>query len=146
MSMNTAPQKCSIMNILKVLHGVASLLTVITGCRRLKSAAPNKHHAGRCFFALHNMATLPWGTQITDVKIKGAVMNSDTEKFRSKQEQGTRNSTGSVDTSDSKGNSLPTKESQNNPPHDISKKNPPQGTDSQHQGQQKTEGEKRRTS
>ena len=67
-------------------------------------------------------------------------MNSDTEKFRSKQEQGTRNSTGSVDTSDSKGNSLPTKESQNNPPHDISKKNPPQGTDSQHQGQQKTEG------
>jgi hypothetical protein len=54
-------------------------------------------------------------------------MNSDTEKFRSTQEQGTRNSTGSVDTSDSKGNSLPTKESQNNPPHDISKKNPTAG-------------------
>jgi hypothetical protein len=78
-------------------------------------------------------------------------MNSETEKFRSKQEQGTRKPTGSVDTSDSKGNSLPTKESQNNrtqnnPPHDFSKKNPPQGTDSKHQGQQKTEGEKRRTS
>jgi hypothetical protein len=78
-------------------------------------------------------------------------MDSETEKLRSKQEQGTINPTGSVDIADTKANSLPTKESQNKyphnkPPQDISKKNPPQGTDSQHQGQQKTEGEKRRTS
>jgi hypothetical protein len=78
-------------------------------------------------------------------------MNSETEKLRSKQEQGTRNPTGSVDTADTKGNSLPIRESQNkhpqnNPPQDISKKNPPQGTDSQQQGQQKTEDEKRRAS
>src|ERR1035438_9401033 len=56
------------------------------------------------------------------------------------KEQGTRNPTGSVDTADTKGNSLPIRESQNkhpqnNPPQDISKKNPPQGTDSQQQGQ-----------
>ena len=78
-------------------------------------------------------------------------MNSETEKLRSKQEQGTQKPTGSVDTSDTKGNSLPTKESQNkhpqnNPPQDTSKKNPPQGTDSQHQAQQKTKEEKRRAS
>jgi hypothetical protein len=78
-------------------------------------------------------------------------MNSETEKLRSKQEQGTQNPTGSVDISDTKGNSLPSMESQNNdsqnnPPQDISKKSPPQGTDSQHQGQQKTEDEKRRAS
>jgi hypothetical protein len=73
-------------------------------------------------------------------------MNSETEKLRSKQQQGAQKPTGSVDTSDTRGNSLPTKESQNNPPQDISKKNPPQGTDSQHQAQQKTEDEKRRAS
>jgi hypothetical protein len=78
-------------------------------------------------------------------------MNSETEKLRSKQEQGTQKPTGSVDTSDSKGSSLPTSKSQNkhpqnNPPKDISKKNPPQGTDSQHQDQKKTEDEKRRAS
>jgi hypothetical protein len=73
-------------------------------------------------------------------------MNNETEKVRSKQEQGTQNPTGSVDISDTKGNSLPTKESHNSPPQDISKKNPPQGTDSQEQGQQKTEDEKRRAS
>jgi hypothetical protein len=72
-------------------------------------------------------------------------MDSETEKLRSKQEQGTQNPTGSVDISDTKGNSLPTNESQNNPPHDISKNTPPQGTDSD-QGQQKTEDEKRRAS
>jgi hypothetical protein len=72
-------------------------------------------------------------------------MDSETEKLRSKQEQGTQNPTGSVDVSDTKSNFSPTKESQNNPPHDISKKNPPQGTDSD-QGQPKTEDEKRRAS
>jgi hypothetical protein len=69
-------------------------------------------------------------------------MNSETEELRNKQEKGTRNPTGSGDISDAKGNSSPTKES-HNPPQDISKKSPPQGTDSQHQGQQKTEDEKR---
>jgi hypothetical protein len=73
-------------------------------------------------------------------------MNSEAEKLRSKQEQGTQDPTGSVDISDEKGNSLPIKESQNNPPQDISKKNPPQGTDSQNEGQQKTEEEKRHAS
>jgi hypothetical protein len=64
-------------------------------------------------------------------------MDSETEKLRSKQEQGTQNPTGSVDVSDTKGNFSPTKESQNNPPHDISKKDPPQGADSQDQGSRK---------
>jgi hypothetical protein len=78
-------------------------------------------------------------------------MNSETEKLRSKHEQGTQNPTGSVDTSDKNGNSLAKKESPNNhprniPPQDISKKSPPQGTDSQDQGQQKIEDEKRRAS
>jgi hypothetical protein len=73
-------------------------------------------------------------------------MNSETEELRNKQEKGTRNPTGSEDISDTKGNSSPTKESHNNPPQDISKKNPPQGTDSQDQGQPKTEDEKRRAS
>jgi hypothetical protein len=78
-------------------------------------------------------------------------MNSETEKLRSKQEQGTQKPSGSVDTSDTKGNSLPKNESQNkhpqnSPPQDNSKKNPPQGIDSQHQDQQKTEEEKRRAS
>ena len=73
-------------------------------------------------------------------------MNSEAEKLRSKQEQGTQDPTGSVDISDEKGNSLPIKESQNNPLQDISKKNPPQGTDSQNEGQQKTEEEKRHAS
>jgi hypothetical protein len=78
-------------------------------------------------------------------------MNNDTEKLRSKQEQGTQKPTGSVDISDTKGNPSPgnqsqNKQPQNNPPQDISKKNPPQSTGSQHQDQQKTEDEKRRTS
>jgi hypothetical protein len=73
-------------------------------------------------------------------------MNSETEKLRSKQEQGTQDPTGSVDVSDAKGNSLPTKESPSNPPQDISKKNPPQGTDSQDLRQEKIEDEKRRAS
>jgi hypothetical protein len=78
-------------------------------------------------------------------------MDSKIEKLRSKQEQGTINPTGSVDIADTKANSLPTKESENNdprtnPPQDSSNKNPPQGTDSQDQGQQKTEDEKRRAS
>jgi hypothetical protein len=73
-------------------------------------------------------------------------MDSETEKLRSKQEQGTQNPTGSVDISDTKGSFSPTKESQNNPPHDISKKTPSQGTDSSDRGQPKTEDEKRRAS
>lgn len=78
-------------------------------------------------------------------------MNNEGEKLRSKQKQGTQKPTGSVDTSDTKGNSLPTSESQNkhpanNPPQDISKKNSPQGTDSQHKDKQKIEEEKRRAS
>jgi hypothetical protein len=77
---------------------------------------------------------------------EGAIMNSETEKLRSKQEQGTQNPTGSVNSSDGKGNSWPSKENQNNPPQDISRKNPPQGTDSQDQGQEKIEEEKRRAS
>jgi hypothetical protein len=71
-------------------------------------------------------------------------MNIETEELRNQQEQGTRNPTGSGDISDRKSNSSPIKE--NKPPRDISKKNPPQGTDSQSQGQQRIEDEKRRAS
>jgi hypothetical protein len=73
-------------------------------------------------------------------------MNKETEKNQSKQEQGKPDPTGSVNISDTKGNPSPGNPSQSNPPQEISKKNPPQGTDSQHQGQQKTEDEKRRAS
>jgi hypothetical protein len=79
-------------------------------------------------------------------QIKGAIMNNETEKNQSKQEQGKQAPTGSVNTSDTKGNPSPGNQSQSNPPQDISKKNPPQGTDAQHQGQPKTEDEKRRAS
>jgi hypothetical protein len=73
-------------------------------------------------------------------------MNSETEKLRSKKEQGTQDPTGSVDISDKKGNPSPTKESQNNRPQDISKKSPPQSTDSPSQDQHKIEDDKRRAS
>jgi hypothetical protein len=43
-------------------------------------------------------------------------MDSKIEKLRSKQEQGTINPTGSVDIADTKANSLPAKESENNDP------------------------------
>jgi hypothetical protein len=49
-------------------------------------------------------------------------MNSETEKLRSKQEQGTQKPTGSVDNSDSKGNSLPKRE-----PEQASAKQPSTG-------------------
>jgi hypothetical protein len=63
-----------------------------------------------------------------------------------KQEQGKHDPTGSVNPSDKKTNPSPGNQSQSNPPQDISKKNPSQGGDSQHQGQQKPEDEKRRAS
>src|ERR1039457_3473455 len=96
------------------------------------------------------MPTPTWGHTNHGRSKEEQFMNGETEKLRSKQEQGTRNPIGSVDTADTKGNSLPIRESQNkhpqnNPPQDFSKKNQPQGIDSQQQGQQKTEDADRKS-
>jgi hypothetical protein len=63
-----------------------------------------------------------------------------------KREQGRHDPTGSVNPTDKKTNPSPGNQSQSNPPQDISKKNPSQGSDSQQQGQQKPDDEKRRAS
>jgi hypothetical protein len=70
-------------------------------------------------------------------------MSNEVEKDpeQQKHEQGKHDPTGSVNPSDKRGN-----QSQSNPTQDVSKKNPSQGSDSQHQGQQKPEDEKRRAS
>ena len=66
-------------------------------------------------------------------------MSNETES--DPKQQGKQDPTGSVNT-DKKTST----ENQGNRPQDISKKNPSQGSDPQHQGQQKSEDEKRRAS
>jgi hypothetical protein len=72
-------------------------------------------------------------------------MNNETESDP-KQQQGKQEPTGSVNTSDKKTNPSPENQVQGNRPQDISRKNPLQGSDPQHQGQEKPEDEKRRAS
>jgi hypothetical protein len=68
------------------------------------------------------------------------------ESERDPQQQGKQDPTGKVNTSDTKTKPSPENQGQGNRPQDISKKNPPQGSDPQHQGQEKPEDEKRRAS
>jgi len=138
-------QQCSIKTILTVLHGIASLLDSAYKVSQTEERGPNTIAMVVVFplsaICQHSLG----GTPITDVQ-KGAIMSNETDKNQSKQEQGKQAPTGSVNTSDTKGSPSPGNQSQSNPAQDISKKNPPQGTDSQHQGQPKTEDEKRRAS
>jgi hypothetical protein len=80
------------------------------------------------------------GTRITDV-CKRSNMSNETESDPKQQVK--QDPTGSVNT-DKKTN--PSTENQGNRPQDISKKNPSQGSDPQHQGQEKPKDEKRRAS
>jgi hypothetical protein len=70
-------------------------------------------------------------------------MSNEAEKDSKQQKQ--QDPTGSVNPSDKKTNPSPGNQS-NPPPQDISRKNPSQDSDSEHQGQQKPEDEKRRAS
>jgi len=70
-------------------------------------------------------------------------MTNETEK---NPEQQKPQPGGSVNTPDTKTNPSPENQIQGNRPQDISKKNPSQGSDPQHQGQEKPEGENRRAS
>jgi hypothetical protein len=71
-------------------------------------------------------------------------MSNEAEKDPKQQTQ-QQDPTGSVNPSDKKTNPSPGNQSSNRP-QDISKKNPSQGSDPQHQGQEKPEDEKRRAS
>jgi hypothetical protein len=71
-------------------------------------------------------------------------MSNEAEKDPKQQKQ--QDPTGSVNPSDKKTNPSPGNQSQSNPPQDISRKNPSHDSDSEHQGQQKPEDEKRRAS
>jgi hypothetical protein len=73
---------------------------------------------------------------------KRSDMSNETES--DPKQQGKQDPTVRVDNSDKKTN--PSTENQGNRPQDISKKNPAQGSDPQHQGQEKPEDEKRRAS
>jgi hypothetical protein len=70
-------------------------------------------------------------------------MTNETEK---NPEQQKPQPGGSVKAPDAKTNPSPENQGQGNRPQDISKKNPSQGSDPQHQGQEKPEDEKRRAS
>jgi hypothetical protein len=72
-------------------------------------------------------------------------MSNETESDP-KQQQGKQAPTGSVNTADKKTNPSPENQGRGNRPQDISKKTPPQGSDAEHQGQEKPEDEKRRAS
>jgi hypothetical protein len=69
-------------------------------------------------------------------------MSNEAEKDPKQQKQ--QDPTGSVNPSEKKTN--PSPGNQSNPPQDISRKNPSQDSDSERQGQQKPEDEKRRAS
>jgi hypothetical protein len=75
-------------------------------------------------------------------------MTNETEKDpqQPRQPQGQQDPTGSAKTSDTKPIPSPGNQSQSNRPQDISKKNPSQDSDSEQQGQEKPEDEKRRAS
>jgi hypothetical protein len=73
-------------------------------------------------------------------------MSSEAERDPTHQKPSQQDPAGSVNPSDRKTNPSPGNQSQSDPPRDISKKNPSQGSDSQHQGQEKPGDEKRRAS
>jgi hypothetical protein len=74
-------------------------------------------------------------------------MTNEAEKNpQQKQQHDQQDATGSAKTPDAKPARPGESQSQSNRPQDISKKNPSQDSDSQHQGQEKPEDEKRRAS
>jgi hypothetical protein len=69
-----------------------------------------------------------------------------TDPQQQKPQQGEQEPTRAVNPSDTKSNPSPQNQTPGNRPQDISKKNPSQDSDSQHNGQEKPEDEKRRAS
>jgi hypothetical protein len=69
---------------------------------------------------------------------------TETDPQQQKQQQGKHDPMRSVNPSDTK--PIPSPGNQSNPPQDISKRNPSQDSNSQREGQEKPEDQKRRVS